>query len=192
MFSTSNLQISIHFLLPLLMSHGHEMLALWLTLHETSTDITVSFYVSKKSYQEEETSKTDDVVNKPGTFEIRKYASFTTITKAQLLSFDSWNMRHPFMRYPLSICVIREYRWATPGCNGSSNCWGGEYLLQIDTIFIIKDRRCPSRSDYNFHKLLFLFKVSSIVHTKQSSGFPDFYLSIVLVFFESYMKDREY
>ena len=65
-------------------------------------------------------------------------------------------------------------------------------MLQIDTIFIIKDRRCPSRSDYNFHKLLFLFKVSSIVHTKQSSGFPDFYLSIVLVFFESYMKDREY
>ena len=31
-FSTSNLQISIHFLLPLLMSHGHEMLALWLTV----------------------------------------------------------------------------------------------------------------------------------------------------------------
>ena len=47
-------------------------------------------------YQEEETSKNDDVVNKPGTSEMRKYASFAemsiipmAITKAQLLSFDS-------------------------------------------------------------------------------------------------------
>ena len=32
-----------------------------------------------RSYQEEETSKTDDVVNKLGIFEMRKYASFTEI-----------------------------------------------------------------------------------------------------------------
>ena len=47
------------------------------------------FYLKKiLSYQEKETSKTDGIVNKPGAFEMRKYASFAemnmiliTITK---------------------------------------------------------------------------------------------------------------
>ena len=77
-------------------------------VHETSTDITVSFYVSKKSYQKEETSKTDNVVNKPGTFEMRKYACFTTITEAQLLSFDSWKI------CVIHLCVI-HYPYALSG-----------------------------------------------------------------------------
>ena len=56
--------------------------------------------------KEEETSETDDVVNKPGTFEMSKYVSLTamnmillTITKAQLLSFDSRNMRYSSLKF---------------------------------------------------------------------------------------------
>ena len=65
-FLISNLQIPIHFLLLLFMSHGNEMLVLWLAVNKTSTEITVPFLCLKiLSYQKDETSKTDDVVDKP-------------------------------------------------------------------------------------------------------------------------------
>ena len=50
--------------------------------------------------------KLDDVVNKLGTLEMRKYATFAamnmilmTITKAQLLPFDGRDMRYPSLKF---------------------------------------------------------------------------------------------
>ena len=106
-FLISNLQIPIHFLLSHLVSHENEMLVVWLTVNSMRPQQTLLFLfyvkkyfrIKKKRRQKPMTQLINQVLF---SFEMRKYASFAemnmilmTITKAQLLSFDSWNMRYP-------------------------------------------------------------------------------------------------
>ena len=70
-FSISDLQIPIHFLLSFLMSHKNEVLVIWPAVNNMkSQQKLLFFYYVKKilSYQKHKTPKTDDVVDKPGTF----------------------------------------------------------------------------------------------------------------------------
>ena len=69
MFLISKLQIPIHFLLSFLVQHENEMLVHWLAVSNMRPQqkLLFSFYVKNSLNLKEETSKADNVVDKPGT-----------------------------------------------------------------------------------------------------------------------------
>ena len=111
-FLISKLQIPIHFLLSLLMSHENKMLVIWLAVNNMRHQhkliflfyVKKHFLIKKRKRQKLLTLFINQILF---SFEMRKYASFAelniilmTITKAQLLSFDSK------LKYALSIYEI--------------------------------------------------------------------------------------
>ena len=119
-FLISNLQIPIHFLLSLLVWNINEMLVLWLAVSNMRPQqkLLFLFYVKKyfriKKWRRQKLVRM--LLNQVlFSLEIRKYASFAemnimlmTIKKAELLSFDSWNMHCLSLKF-CDSCLLKIF-----------------------------------------------------------------------------------
>ena len=111
LFLTSNLEIPIHSLVSLLVPHENAMLILWLAVNNMRPQqkLLFLFYVKKYFLIKKKRRKKlmTFLINQVFfSYEIRNYTSFAkmniifiTITKAQPLSLDKWNIHYPSLKF---------------------------------------------------------------------------------------------
>ena len=119
-FLIANLQILIHFLLPLLVSQENEILVLWLTVNNMRTQRKLLFPFYDKKYFSNKKSRRQKsmtlLINQIlFSFENWKYGSFAEInmiymitTKALLLSFDTWKMHYQASKF-CNFYLLKNY-----------------------------------------------------------------------------------